>query len=86
MDDSKQKLHVKDHDMIDYRYEVMEKLGKGRESTVVKAFDHKTGDEVAMKVIRSKQYFIDAAEDEIALLGRLNEMDPDEEYGIDQAI
>ena len=45
----------------------------------------------ALKVLRvsassHQKAKIKAAEDEIALLGRLNEMDPDEEYGIDQAI
>ena len=85
-DDSKQKLYIKEGDHIDYRYEIVKKLGKGRESTVVKAIDHKDGTEVALKVIRSKAYFVEAAEDEIALLEKLNEQDPDEEYGIDKTL
>ena len=72
--------------MIDYRYEILGFLGRGQESSVSKALDHQTGEIIAMKIIKSKKKFVEAAQDEIALLTRLNEMDANEEYGIDNAI
>ena len=43
------------HDHLVYRYEVLEVLGKGSFGQVVKALDHKTGQHVAVKIIRNKK-------------------------------
>ena len=43
----------KDH--IAYRYEIIETLGKGSFGQVLKCFDHKKKEYVAVKVIRSKK-------------------------------
>jgi dual specificity tyrosine-phosphorylation-regulated kinase 2/3/4 len=43
----------KDH--IAYRYEILETLGKGSFGQVLKCFDHKKKEYVAVKVIRSKK-------------------------------
>jgi dual specificity tyrosine-phosphorylation-regulated kinase 2/3/4 len=40
-----------------YRYEIVGKLGKGSFGQVVKAFDHKNKEFVALKVIRNKKRF-----------------------------
>ena len=44
------KVIIGDH--LAYRYEILEKLGEGSFGTVVKCKDHKTGDSVAIKIIR----------------------------------
>lgn len=43
------------HDHLMYRYEVLEVLGKGSFGQVVKAIDYKTGQNVAVKIIRNKK-------------------------------
>jgi len=44
-------------DHIAYRYEVLEMLGKGSFGIVVKAFDHKRHEFVAVKIIRNQRRF-----------------------------
>lgn len=48
-------LTLNDH--IYYRYEVTGLLGKGSFGQVVKAWDHKEGKEIAVKIIRNKRRF-----------------------------
>ena len=43
------------NDHIAYRYEVVDLLGKGSFGQVVKAYDHKIGEYVALKIIRNKK-------------------------------
>lgn len=45
----------KDH--IAYRYEIIETLGKGSFGQVLKCFDHKRKEHVAVKIIRSKKRY-----------------------------
>ena len=42
-------------DHLVYRYEILEVLGKGSFGQVVKAHDNKTGQYVAVKIIRNKK-------------------------------
>jgi serine/threonine protein kinase len=46
---------MRDH--LGYRYEVLEFLGSGSFGQALKCLDHKTGDKVAVKVIRNKKKF-----------------------------
>lgn len=42
-------------DHIAYRYEIVELLGKGSFGQVIRAYDHKTQQYVAIKIIRNKK-------------------------------
>ncbi|GEM06822.1 dual-specificity tyrosine-(Y)-phosphorylation regulated kinase [Rhodotorula toruloides] len=68
------------HDHIRYRYEVMDVLGKGSFGQVLQCRDHKTGDMVAVKIIRNKKRFHHQALVEIKVLGNLVKWDPDEKH------
>lgn len=45
------------NDHVMYRYELLERLGKGSFGQVFKCFDHKLKEEVALKIIRNKEKF-----------------------------
>ena len=41
------------HEQVGYRYELLEGLGRGAFGEVIKAFDHKTKENVAVKIVRA---------------------------------
>lgn len=43
------------NDHIDYRFEIVKKLGKGSFGIVVRVFDHKLKEFVALKVLKNKK-------------------------------
>ncbi len=45
------------NDQIAYRYEVVDKLGKGSFGQCLKCFDHKKKEFVALKIIRNQEKF-----------------------------
>lgn len=63
------------HDHIAYRYEVLKVIGKGSFGQVVKAFDHKLQDYVALKVVRNERRFHRQAQEEIRILDVLRNQD-----------
>ncbi|CCJ28486.1 unnamed protein product [Pneumocystis jirovecii] len=67
-------------DHIAYRYEICSILGKGSFGQVVKCFDHKTGQAVAIKIIRNKKRFHVQALTEIKILKQLSKWDPNDSY------
>jgi hypothetical protein len=62
---------VNDH--LAYRYEILEELGRGSFGQVVKCYDHKTAQTVAVKLIRNKKRFYAQAKTEIKILSNLVE-------------
>ena len=72
-DQGNYKIIVGDH--VAYRYEIIQVLGKGSFGQVVKVIDHKTKQEVALKVIKSKSRFQEQALVEVKILKYLKEKD-----------
>ena len=66
------------HDHIGYRYEVKKFLGKGSFGTCLNCFDHKTGTEIALKIVKNKKKYYYQAGVELKILQFLKENDPDD--------
>ena len=65
------------HDHIAYRYEILEVIGKGSFGQVIRAIDHKTNDQIAIKIIRNKKRFHQQALVEVKILEHLTKRDKD---------
>ncbi|XP_031782405.1 dual specificity tyrosine-phosphorylation-regulated kinase 2 isoform X2 [Nasonia vitripennis] len=69
-------IHIT-HDHVAYRYEVLKVIGKGSFGQVVKAYDHKNHEHVALKMVRNEERFHRQAQEEIRILRNLREQDKD---------
>lgn len=67
-------IHVA-HDHIAYRYEMLKVIGKGSFGSVIKAFDHKNLQNVALKMVRNEKRFHQQAQTEICILKHLRQKD-----------
>ncbi|KAF9283675.1 hypothetical protein BGZ74_001870 [Mortierella antarctica] len=56
-DDERGDYLIVNHDHLMFRYEILDMLGKGSFGQVAKCYDHKTGEYVAIKIIRNKMRF-----------------------------
>jgi len=54
-DNENQEYNVVMHEHLAYRYEVVKRLGKGSFGQVLRVFDHKTKDFVALKILKNKK-------------------------------
>lgn len=77
-DDERGDYIIVEHDHILFRYEVIDTLGKGSFGQVLRCRDHKTGDMVAVKIIRNKKRFHHQALVEIKVLENLKRWDSEE--------
>jgi dual specificity tyrosine-phosphorylation-regulated kinase 1 len=69
-------------EVINERYEIKERVGKGSFGQVVRAVDLETKQDVAIKIIKSKIPFLIQSQIEIDLLRLLQEKDPEDEQNI----
>lgn len=76
-DDTNSRYLAKKRDHVAYRYEVLSGLGKGAFGDVYKALDHRTGELVALKVIRNEKRFHRQGKVEVKVLDMLRKQDPD---------
>ncbi|KAI7824412.1 kinase-like domain-containing protein [Gamsiella multidivaricata] len=81
-DDERGDYLIVNHDHLMYRYEVLDMLGKGSFGQVAKCYDHKTGEYVAIKIIRNKKRFHCQAVVEIKILDNLNKWDPEAKHNL----
>ncbi|XP_071438709.1 dual specificity tyrosine-phosphorylation-regulated kinase 2-like [Hetaerina americana] len=70
------------HDHIAYRYEIIKVIGKGSFGQVVKVYDHKSHQHVALKMIRNQKRFSKQAKVEIKILEQLRKQDKDNNLNI----
>jgi hypothetical protein len=75
-DDSHGDLYLTKNDHIAYRYEIISLLGKGSFGQVVKCFDHKRKELVAVKIVRNKKRFEEQGAVEVKILNKLRSEDP----------
>ncbi|KAG0210102.1 hypothetical protein BGX33_005132 [Mortierella sp. NVP41] len=81
-DDERGDYLIVNHDHIAYRYEVLDMLGKGSFGQVAKCYDHKTGEYVAIKIIRNKKRFHCQAVVEVKILNNLITWDPEDKHNL----
>ena len=81
-DDDSGSYQVVAHDHVAYRYELIKVLGKGSFGQVLKAYDHKTQQHVALKVVRNEKRFHKQAVEEIRILEHLKKQDKDNAHNI----
>lgn len=81
-DDERGDYNIIEGDHLVYRYEVIDLLGKGSFGQVVRCIDHKTGQLVAIKIIRNKKRFHQQALVEVDILKKLKEWDPNKKHHV----
>ncbi|PIO69752.1 hypothetical protein TELCIR_08421, partial [Teladorsagia circumcincta] len=67
-DDENGSYQLVAHDHIAYRYEILKVIGKGSFGQVIKAYDHKYQQYVALKLVRNEKRFHRQADEEIRIL------------------
>lgn len=69
-------------DHIAYRYEILSVIGKGSYGQVLRVYDHKQKEEVALKMIKSDPKYSKQAFIEIKILSHIKEIDHEQQSNI----
>lgn len=62
-------------DHVNYRYEIIEELGKGTFGKVFRTFDHKKNQEYAIKIMKKDKVYYTQAINEIKVLSAIKDKD-----------
>lgn len=81
-DNENQEYNVVMHEHLAYRYEVVKKIGKGSFGIVLRVFDHKTKEFVALKILKNKKRLYRQGLVEAKLIESLNKLDPEDKKNI----
>jgi len=81
-DNDQQEYNVRYNEHIGYRFEVIKKLGKGSFGVVLRVFDHKLKEYVALKVLKNKKRLYKQGLVESKLIETLNKNDPEDKKNI----
>ena len=81
-DDSSGSYQIVPHDQVAYRYEVLKVIGRGSFGQVLKAYDHKTQQHIALKIVRNEKRFHRQANEEIRILEYLRKQDRENSHNI----
>lgn len=73
-------VNVRDH--LAYRYEIIKLLGRGSFGQVLQCRDHKTGQYVAIKLIRNKRRFHHQAVVEVKIMEHLTRSDTEQQQSV----
>ncbi|KAH9636154.1 hypothetical protein HF086_007106 [Spodoptera exigua] len=76
------KISIQDYDQVEGKYEILEVIGKGSFGQVIRAQDHRTGTQVAIKIIRNKKRFHHQALVEVRVLDHLRLKDKDQAHNV----
>jgi len=81
-DDEHYDYILRNGEILEGRYRISERIGKGSFGQVVRAFDIETNKDVAIKIIKSRRPFLLQARTEIDLLTHLKTQDPNDQNNI----
>jgi hypothetical protein len=81
-DDENYDYILRKGEVLEERYKVEERIGKGSFGQVVRAFDMISKTDVAIKIIKSRRPFLLQARTEIELLTHLKDRDSEDQYNI----
>jgi dual specificity tyrosine-phosphorylation-regulated kinase 2/3/4 len=70
------------HDHLDFRYEIVKRIGKGSFGQVFRCFDHMKKEFVACKILRNKKRLYKQGLIECKILEHLKRNDPDDKKNI----
>ena len=83
-DDENGDYRVVKRDHLNYRFEVLDFLGKGSFGQALKCMDHMTGEVVAVKIIKNKDRYKHQAGVELRILQHLQKQDAEDQNNIIQ--